>query len=100
MNGRVIRVTLVQLEPAQILQRAVQLRVQILPLAHPQIGKEIRLAEFSPLALRAEALPLVVNRVPDFQQREKIRLRISKALVRGGGGVFLDRKSTRLNSSH
>src|ERR1017187_909026 len=97
MNGRVIRVTLVQLEPAQILQRAVQLRVQILPLAHPQIGKEIRLAEFSPLALRAEALPLVVNRVPDFQQREKIRLRISKALVRGGGGVlFVERTFARV----
>ncbi len=89
MNRGVIGIAVVQLEAAQIFQRAVQLRVQILPFAHPQVGEKVRLAEFPPLALRAEPLPLVVNRVPDFQQREKIRLRIGKAFVRGGGGVFV-----------
>ena len=66
MNRRVIGIALVQFESAQILQRAVQLRVQILPLAHPQIRKKIRLAEFPPLALRTQPLPLIVNRIPDF----------------------------------
>ena len=88
VNRGVIGIALVQFEPAQVFQRAVQLRVQILPLAHPQIRKKIRLAEFPPLTLRAQPFPLVVHRFPDFQQREKIRRRIGKAFVRGGGGVF------------
>ena len=39
--------------------------------------------------LRAEPLPLVVNGVPDVEQREKIGLRIGEALVGRGRGVLL-----------
>ena len=63
--------------------------MQVLPFAHAQVGKKVRFAEFPALALRAEALPLVVHGVPDFQQREKIRLRIGETFVRGGRGIFL-----------
>ena len=66
VNRGVIGVALVQFETTQILQRTVKLRVQILPFAHSQIGKKVSFAEFPALTLRAESLPLVVNRVPDF----------------------------------
>ena len=47
------------------------------------------LAEFAALVLRAQRFPLFVHGVPDIQQRQEIRLRIGKALVRGRGGLLL-----------
>ena len=49
----------------------------------------MRFAEFTALALRPERFPLVVNSVPDIEQREEVRLRIKKAFVRGRGGNWL-----------
>ena len=89
MDRVVSGVALVELERAQILERVVQLRVQVLPLAHAQVGKKVLLAELPPLALRAQPFPLVVDGVPDVEQREEVGLRIGEALVRGGGGVLL-----------
>ena len=69
VDGGVIRVALVEVDGAQVLEGAVQLRVKVLPFAHSQIGQEIRLAEPPALALRPERLPLVVDSVPDIKER-------------------------------
>jgi len=71
-NGGVISAAFVEFEPAQVLKSPVQLGVQVLPLAHPLTGQEACLAEFAPLVLRAEPLPFVMHRVPDFQEGEEI----------------------------
>lgn len=46
-------------------------------------------AELPALPLRAELLPLLVEGVPEIQQREEVRARVIKAPVRGAGGVLL-----------
>ncbi len=89
MNGFVGGVALVQADGAQLLEGVVKLRVEVLPLAHAQVGKEVGFAELAALVLGAQGFPLVVDGVPDIEQGEEIRLRIHEALVRGIGGVFL-----------
>ena len=81
----------------KVIERIVQLRINILPFAHPQVGKKPLLAEFASLALRAEPVPFVMDRVPNIKQGEKIRLRIGKLLVRRSRGVLLvQRPFTRI----
>ena len=58
----------IELERAQIIERVVQLGINVLPLAHAQVGKKALLAELPPLALGPQPVPLVVNRVPDIEQ--------------------------------
>ena len=82
-------VAFVQLERAQIIERVVQLRVNVLPFAHPQVGKKALFAEFPPLTLRPQPIPLVMNGVPNIEQREKIGLRIGELFVRRGRRVLL-----------
>ena len=89
MDRLVSGVAFVELERAQIIERVVQLRVKVLPFAHPQIGEKALLAEFPPLALRPQPFPLVVDGVPDVEQREKVGLRIGEPFVGGGGGFLL-----------
>src|SRR5690606_30644811 len=73
----------------EIFKNIAELGMQILPLAHAEIGKKILTTEFPPLILRAEFFPFVVNGVPDVEQREEIGLRISESLVCCGSGFFL-----------
>jgi hypothetical protein len=89
MDRVVSGVAFVELERAQILQRVVQLGINVLPFAHPQVGKKALLAELPPLALRPQPVPLVVNGVPDVEQREKVGLRIGELFVGRGRRVLL-----------
>jgi len=68
MDRSVIGVAVVEFERAQIFQRIVQMGINILPFAHPQIGKKSLFAEFASLPLRAEPIPFVMNRVPNVEQ--------------------------------
>src|ERR1019366_5158980 len=52
MDGIVSGVAFIEFERAQIIESVVQLRINILPLAHSQVGKKALLAELPPLALR------------------------------------------------
>ena len=68
MNRLIGRVAFVEFQCAQILKGVMQLRVQVLPLAHSQVREELLAAEFAALVLRAQFFPLVVNRVPNVKQ--------------------------------
>ena len=85
--GRSLRPTSVAAH--DVFQRVFELAVEILPLAHPEVGEEVLFAELPPRALGAERFPLVVNGVPDVEQREEVRLRIGEPAVRRSGRVFL-----------
>src|SRR6266496_2374842 len=89
MDGSVVGVAFVELQSAEIFQRVVQLRVEILPLAHPRVGKELLPAKLPARVLGAELVPLVVDGVPDVEQREEVRLWVVELLVRGGSGLLL-----------
>ena len=67
MDRIVSRIAFVELERAKIIQGVVQLRINILPFTHAQVGQKTLLAELPPLTLRPEPVPLVVNRVPNIE---------------------------------
>ena len=58
-------IALVEPQRAQVLERVVQLSIDILPLAHPQVGEEMLFAEFASLILCADLFPLIMHRVPN-----------------------------------
>ena len=89
MDRSVSGVALVESQRAQIFQRVMQLGINILPFAHPHVGKKALFAEFPPLALRSQPVPFLVNRVPNVEQREKVGLRIGELLVRRGRRFLL-----------
>ena len=89
MDGIVVGVAFVELQSAEIFQRVVQLRVKILPLAHPQVGKEVLPAKLPARVLGAKLVPLVVDGVPNVEQREEVGLWVVELLVRGGSGLLL-----------
>src|SRR5205085_1003682 len=89
MNGVVSGVAFIELQRAEIIERVVELRVKILPLAHAQIRKEMLFAEATSGALRAQFLPLIVNGIPDVEQREEVGTRIVEPFMRGHSGLFL-----------
>ncbi len=97
MDRIVSGVAFIEPERAQIIQRVVQLGINILPFAHPQVGKKALLAELPPLALRPQPVPFVMNRVPDVEQREKVGLRVGELLVgRGRRFLLLERSLARI----
>jgi formamidopyrimidine-DNA glycosylase len=51
-----------------IIERIVQLRINILPFTHAQVGKKVGFAEFPALILGAELLPFFVYGVPNIEQ--------------------------------
>ena len=89
MDRVVSGVAFVEPERAQVIERVVQLGINILPFAHAQVGKKALLAELPPLALRPQPVPLVVHGVPDVEQREKVGLRVGELLVGRGRRVLL-----------
>jgi len=66
------------------LQHVEQLRVDVAPLADARVAEEVLAAESTQARLR-KPLELVVKRLPDRQQREKIRVGMDEAPVRGVG---------------
>jgi hypothetical protein len=55
-----------------VLEHVLELRVNIHPLTHARVGKEMRATKPPHLALRFQALEFIVIRVPDTEQAQKI----------------------------
>src|SRR5581483_11640677 len=49
----------------------------------------MRLAEFAPLVLSSERLPLIVDGIPNIEQSQEVGAGIGETLVRGAGGVLV-----------
>ena len=77
-----------QPEIVPLLQRIQQLRVDVAPLAHPRVAEKMVAAKPPELRLR-HRLKLPVIRLPDVEQREKIRVGMHKAPVRRVGLLLL-----------
>ena len=83
-------------ETVAFAQHVLQLRMHIAPLAHARERQVVRRAEFPQLAER-EPLEFVVIRLPDREQREKIRVGMREAPVRRVGlGLRVERALPRV----
>ena len=87
--GRVVarRVVFDPLGAFEIGERLGKLLFNVHPLAHAEIGKEVRLAEFAELALRA-LLEFVVHAFPNIEQSEEIGFAVNEAFVSGASEFF------------
>ena len=87
MDSIVGSVAFVELECPEIVEGVVQLRINILPFAHPQVGKKALFAELPPLTLRREPIPFIVNGGPDIEQREKNQTSVDRRIACGGAAA-------------
>ena len=70
------------LELSQRLHGILQLRVDVDPFAHAQVGKEIGFAKLAHLSLLLQGLELRVVGVPNVQQRQEVRSGVDKPAMR------------------
>ena len=68
MHRVLIGRTFVELHAVEIFQGPLQLRVQVLPFTHAEVGKEVLAAEFPPCALGPQRFPLIMHPIPKSQQ--------------------------------
>ena len=81
MNRIVSRIVPVHPKIAHLAQRVSNLHINIAPFAHAIKRQKVLHAKLPHLALRSQFLKRIVIRLPDIQQRDKIRLPIHKPLV-------------------
>ncbi len=61
------RVAFVELKRALVLQRRLQLDMQILPLSHAGVGQKMFSAKLASMVLGSQLLPLLMKRVPQIE---------------------------------
>ena len=81
MNRIVSRIISIRPKTAHLAQSVSNLHINIAPFAHAIKRQKMLLAKSPHLTLRSQFLKRIVIRLPDIQQRDKIRLSIHKPLV-------------------
>src|SRR5690606_19649289 len=79
-----------------ILERIQKLVINVPPFPQPRVAEEVLMAP-APEPSLSKPLELVVQRVPDIEEREEVGIRVSEPSMRGiGGGLPVERPLARI----